>query len=133
MFGFGLMEILLIAIVAIIALGPEKLPSAMVDIAKFFRKLKSGLEEAKSTLDSELKISELKSEAEKYKAQVENLKASANIETILSDDYKLSTKETTADVKTTNDATTTDTKPQEPIRHKVSFANNKDNTKSENE
>ncbi len=132
MFGFGLMEILLIAIVAIIALGPEKLPSAMVDIAKFFRKIKSGLEDAKSTLDNELKISELKSEAEKYKAQVENLKASANIETILTDDYKLSIKETTIETKTTNE-TVTETKPQEPVRHKVSFSNNKDNTKSENE
>lgn len=131
MFGFGLMEILLIAIVAIIALGPEKLPSAMVDIAKFFRKLKSGLEEAKSTLDSELKISELKSEAEKYKAQVENLKASANIETILADDYKLSTKDTANDIKVSDVAT--ETKPQEPVRHKVTFANNKENTKSENE
>ncbi|MDY0321794.1 MAG: Sec-independent protein translocase protein TatB [Arcobacteraceae bacterium] len=131
MFGFGLMEILLIAIVAIIALGPEKLPSAMVDIAKFFRKIKSGLEDAKSTLDNELKISELKSEAEKYKAQVENLKASANIENILADDYKASTKEVTSDIKT-NDATA-EPKQQEPVRHKVSFSNNKDNTKSENE
>ena len=126
------MEIFLLAIVAIIALGPEKLPSAMVDIAKFFRKLKSGLEDAKSTLDNELKISELKSEAEKYKAQVENLKASANIETILADDYKLSTKETTTDIKTTNEVVT-ETKQQEPIRHKVTFGNNKENTKSENE
>jgi sec-independent protein translocase protein TatB len=57
MFGMGFMEILLIAIIAIIALGPDKLPTAMVQIAKFIKKLKSGLDDAKSTLDSELNIS----------------------------------------------------------------------------
>ena len=42
MFGMGIMEIFLIAIVAIIALGPEKLPTTMVQIAKFLNKLKAG-------------------------------------------------------------------------------------------
>ena len=41
MFGMGITEILLIAIVAIIALGPEKLPDAMVQIAKFINKFKN--------------------------------------------------------------------------------------------
>ena len=34
MFGMGITEILLIAIVAVIALGPEKLPDAMVKNSK---------------------------------------------------------------------------------------------------
>ena len=50
MFGLGFMEILIIAIIAIIALGPDKLPDAMVQIAKFIRKFKTGLDDAKSTL-----------------------------------------------------------------------------------
>lgn len=79
MFGMGFMEILLIAIVAIIALGPEKLPSAMVDIAKFLKKFKSGVEDAKSTLDNELNISEMKEEAARYKAQIEDAKATLNV------------------------------------------------------
>ena len=65
MFGLGFTEILLIAIVAVIALGPEKLPTAMVQIAKFINKFKSGLAEAKSTLDSELNVSQMKEEATK--------------------------------------------------------------------
>jgi len=80
MFGMGFMEILLIAIIAIIALGPDKLPDAMVQIAKFIRKFKSGLEDAKSTLDSELNISEMKTEANKFKSQIEETKASLSIE-----------------------------------------------------
>jgi sec-independent protein translocase protein TatB len=79
MFGMGFMEILLIAIVAIIALGPEKLPTAMVEIAKFLKKFKSGIEDAKSTLDNELNVSEMKEEAAKYKAQIEEAKSTLNL------------------------------------------------------
>ena len=79
MFGMGFMEILLIAMVAIVALGPEKLPKAMVEIAKFLKKFKSGIEDAKSTLDNELNISEMKEEAARYKAQIEDAKSTLNI------------------------------------------------------
>ncbi|MEA2050550.1 MAG: Sec-independent protein translocase protein TatB [Campylobacterota bacterium] len=80
MFGMGFMEIFLVAIVAIIALGPEKLPSAMVDIAKFFKKFKSGIENAKSTLDNELNISQMKEEADKFKASVSDVKSIASVD-----------------------------------------------------
>ena len=43
MFGMGFTEILLIVMVAIIALGPEKLPTTMVQIAKFINKIKTKL------------------------------------------------------------------------------------------
>jgi sec-independent protein translocase protein TatB len=79
MFGMGFMEIFLILVVAIIALGPEKLPSAAVDIAKFFKKLKGGVEDAKATLDNELNISGLKEEAENFKGQM-NMDKLANID-----------------------------------------------------
>ena len=41
MFGFGFTEILIIVVIAILFLGPDKLPSAMVDVAKFFRSVKN--------------------------------------------------------------------------------------------
>ena len=68
MFGMGFMEILLIAVIAIIALGPEKLPTAMVEIAKFLKKFKSGVEDAKSTIDNELNISDMKAQIEDAKS-----------------------------------------------------------------
>lgn len=70
MFGMGFMEIFLVLVVAVIALGPEKLPSAAVDIAKFFKKIKTGIDEAKSTIDQELQISTLKQEAQEIKESV---------------------------------------------------------------
>lgn len=129
MFGMGLLEITVIAIVAIIALGPEKLPGAMVDIAKFFKKLKGGIEDAKSTLDNELKISELKAEAQKYKSQVENLQSSVSVENILNDPLSSDDKPKTTQVDEKIEQSTPSN--QEPIRQKVSF-NNKTNQNSEN-
>ena len=79
MCGLGLMEIFVILVEAIIALGPEKLPSVAVDVAKFLKKLKSGIEDAKSTLDSELNISGLKEEASNLKSHV-NLDRLANLD-----------------------------------------------------
>lgn len=81
MFGMGIAEILVIAIIAIIALGPEKLPDAMVQIAKLFNSLKKSINEAKTTLDNELNINELKNEANKFKAQIEDTKLSLTNET----------------------------------------------------
>ncbi|QKF89762.1 twin arginine translocation system, TatB protein [Arcobacter cloacae] len=97
----GFMEIFLIAIVAIIALGPDKLPTAMVEIAKFINKFKNGLADAKTTLDNELNISEMKAEANKFKSQIEETKASLSMDSkidlglndILNDDVKSSTNE----------------------------------------
>lgn len=80
MFGMGFTEILLIAIIAVIALGPEKLPGTMVQIAKFINKFKNSLADAKSTLDNELNISEMKSEANKFKSQIEETKTSLSID-----------------------------------------------------
>jgi sec-independent protein translocase protein TatB len=70
MFGMGFMEIFLILVVAIIALGPEKLPTAAVDMAKFFKKIKGGIDDAKSTIDSELNLSELQDDVSTLKSQM---------------------------------------------------------------
>lgn len=111
MFGMGFMEILLIAVVAIIALGPEKLPNAMVEIAKFIKKLKNGIDDAKSTINNELNISEMKDEANKFRAQIEDVKSIARadnldlgIDKILNDDD--SNKKDTNEKVSFNDNTT---------------------------
>jgi sec-independent protein translocase protein TatB len=71
MFGMGFTEILLIAVVAILFLGPDKLPDAMVKVAKFFKSVKKAVGDAKSAIDDEIKISELKEEALGYKAKLD--------------------------------------------------------------
>jgi len=75
MFGMGFTEILMIAVVAIIFLGPDKLPDVMVKVAKFVKGAKNAITEAKSAIDSEIKIAELKEEALGYKAKLDQASA----------------------------------------------------------
>ena len=117
MFGMGFTEILLIAMVAIIALGPEKLPTTMVQIAKFINKIKTGLADAKSTLDNELNISELKAEATKFKTQIEETKTSLAVDSKID----LGLNEIMKDILTTNSSTETKKVEEEPKQEKVSF------------
>lgn len=133
MFGMGFTEILLIAIVAIIALGPEKLPSAMVDIAKFFRKFKSGIEDAKSTLDQELELQKLKDEADKYKAQlteVQNTVNPRNLDRLIDESFEPKPQDsnnfTEAELETTKtESTLAQEAPKKPKKEKVSFKDKK--------
>ncbi|GAA8127705.1 Sec-independent protein translocase protein TatB [Helicobacter pylori] len=79
MFGMGFFEILVVLIVAIIFLGPEKFPQAVVDMVKFFRAVKKTLNDAKDTLDKEINIEEIKKETLEYQklfeSKVESLKS----------------------------------------------------------
>jgi sec-independent protein translocase protein TatB len=70
MFGIGFTELMLISIVAILFLGPDKLPGALVDMAKFIKSVKKTVSEAKSSLEEEMKIADLKDEALNYKKQL---------------------------------------------------------------
>ncbi len=72
MFGMGFFEILVVLVVAIIFLGPEKFPQAVVNVVKFFRAVKKTLNDAKDTLDKEINIEEIKKETLEYQKLFEN-------------------------------------------------------------
>ncbi len=78
MFGMGFTEILLIAVIAILFLGPDKLPSTMVEIAKFFKNVKSTIGTVKDSLEEEMNISEIKKEALAYKEELLNASESVH-------------------------------------------------------
>jgi len=84
MFGIGFTELLLISVVAILFLGPDKLPEAMIQIAKFIKGVKKTIGDAKSSLEEEMKIADLKEEALNYKKQLDSatneLKSFKNID-----------------------------------------------------
>lgn len=94
MFGIGFTEILLISIIAILFLGPDKLPETMVQIAKFIKTVKKTVGDAKSTLEEEMKIADLKDEAMNYKKQLDSatseLKSFKNIDfdDIMNDEHE---------------------------------------------
>ena len=72
MFGMGFTEILFIAVIAILFLGPDKLPSAMVEVAKFFRSAKKTIVSVKDSLEEEMNVKEIKEEALAYKKELLN-------------------------------------------------------------
>jgi len=78
MFGMGFTEILFIAVIAILFLGPDKLPTAMVEIAKFFRTAKKTIGSVKDSLEEEMNVKEIKEEALAYKKQLLDTKDSLN-------------------------------------------------------
>ena len=67
MFGMGFTEILFIAIIAIIFLGPDKLPTAMVQIAKTLNSFKKSITEVRSTIETEMNMHDLREDALSYK------------------------------------------------------------------
>ncbi len=70
MFGMSLGEIFVVAIIAILFVGPDKLPDTLVKIAKFFRSFKNTVNDAKDSFEKELQIKELREEALNYKRQL---------------------------------------------------------------
>ncbi|RDU71231.1 Sec-independent protein translocase subunit TatB [Helicobacter aurati] len=72
MLGFGIGEVILILIVGIIVLGPDKLPNAIIEVLKFVRTIKKTMSDAKETLDREVNLAEIKKEALEYKERLEN-------------------------------------------------------------
>lgn len=98
MFGMGFFEILVIVAVAIIFLGPEKLPKALVDAAKFFKAVKKTMDEAKESLDKEVNLSKIKEEALAYKNSLtqgmQNLTKEMELKEITSLDLEVDTPKT---------------------------------------
>ena len=105
MFGMGFSEILLIAVIAILFLGPDKLPEAMVQIAKFFKSFKSSINEAKSSIEQEVRIQDLKQEALEYKKKLDG--AATSVKKQLSfdelEEIKSSTKDISESIKELKD------------------------------
>ncbi len=74
MFGLGFTEILLIAVVALLFIGPDKLPETMKTVARTLGKAKRMFDDTKDTIQNELRIDDLREEALSYRNQIEQAK-----------------------------------------------------------
>jgi sec-independent protein translocase protein TatB len=95
-FGIGFFEFIVIAIVAVIFLGPDKLPSAMIKIIKTFKTFSKSINEAKTVIEEELNIQELKEDSKKYRALLEQ--NTQKIKKTFSSDELLGLQESTKEV-----------------------------------
>ncbi len=75
MFDLGFSEIIFIAIIALLFIGPDKLPETLRNIARGLGKLKRMLTDAKSTLTTELQVDQLKEELMHYRSELEKTKS----------------------------------------------------------
>jgi len=71
MFDMGFLELLLIGIIALIVLGPERLPRAARTVGLWIGKAKQGFESIKTEIDRELKVKELQQQLAEQKAKLE--------------------------------------------------------------
>lgn len=124
MFGMSFGEILIIAVIAILFIGPDKLPEAMVQIAKFFRSFKKTVNETKETIEQELHLAELKDEAISYKDTLENAVSDFKLDTDVNivDDLNKSVKEIESSVT----QIASDTKPKKAKKAKKKKAEDSD-------
>lgn len=67
-----MLEIIIILIVAVLVLGPDKLPEFIVQVARIFKFFKQNLDEAKASIEKEIRLSDLKNEAKKYQDEINN-------------------------------------------------------------
>ncbi len=72
-------ELFVVGVIALVVLGPERLPQAARTIGLWVGKAKRGFESVKSEIDRELKIKELQDQIDEQKR---NLVAQAELESI---------------------------------------------------
>lgn len=73
MFDIGFTEILLIGVVALIVVGPEKLPSVIRTGLSYVRQFKSGFAHIKSEVERELDLNDLKKDLNDSKNEASQL------------------------------------------------------------
>lgn len=73
MFDIGFWELMLIGLVALVVVGPERLPKLAYTAGKWLGKGRSMLSAVKTEIDKEMKAEELKQILEKQKKQLNPL------------------------------------------------------------
>ncbi len=74
MFDIGFLEICLISVIALLVVGPERLPKLAYEAGKWFGKLQRFVREARTELERELHNQEIQKTLKEQKEELENLK-----------------------------------------------------------
>jgi sec-independent protein translocase protein TatB len=106
MFDIGFSEIVVIAVVALIVIGPERLPKAARTLGHLFGRLQRYVHEVKSDISREMELDELR----KLQQQVQS--AAQDIETSVSSvarDFESTARSVSDDLNSAAAGTATDT------------------------
>jgi sec-independent protein translocase protein TatB len=80
MLDIGFSEFLVVVVLAVLVLGPDKLPEAMKDFARFVKKIKKMWRDATADITKELEMEEMKEEIKKYKDELNKLQNETKID-----------------------------------------------------
>jgi|CXWL01.1.fsa_nt_gi sec-independent protein translocase protein TatB len=97
MFDVGFSELLVIAVVALLVLGPERLPTAARTVGALLRKARQSFESVKSEVERELRDEELKKVLKEIPRPADALRS-------LSQPLEATADEITAAIKNVDDA-----------------------------
>ncbi|UUS58082.1 MULTISPECIES: Sec-independent protein translocase protein TatB [unclassified Acinetobacter] len=75
MLNIGISELLVFSIIALIVLGPEKLPEGIRFAGKWYGKVKRLISNVQTDIDRELRMSELREEMQKEMQRIQHLEA----------------------------------------------------------
>lgn len=75
MFDFGLSELLLVGIVALIVLGPERLPEAARGAGRLFGKIQKLAAGVRQEFDTQAELAELRKAKQEFEAAAEEMRA----------------------------------------------------------
>ncbi len=78
MFDMGFTEMMLIGIVALIVIGPERLPSVARTVGKYFGRLKRFMTTVRADVEQELRADELREILAQQQQQLNSLKDTIN-------------------------------------------------------
>ncbi len=119
MFGIGMPELILIMAVALIVIGPKKLPDLARSLGKALGEFKKATNELKSSMGVDEELSDVKNAFDKMNTEVREIKDSVNINP-LKTSGKQSSKDQTAENKDepaiTNDDKA-DEQPEDPLEN----------------
>jgi sec-independent protein translocase protein TatB len=71
MFDIGFLEIFIVLVVAILALGPDKLPEFISSAVKVIKGVKKTISDAQESVEKEIQLEDMKKEVEEYKKSIE--------------------------------------------------------------
>ncbi|RZA12083.1 MAG: twin-arginine translocase subunit TatB, partial [Proteobacteria bacterium] len=92
MFGIGPMEAIIIALIAIIFVGPDKLPGVLKKFGRFYVQAKRHANDVKSGFDQAIHQAERDLELERIRELQREIQATTNLANIIDADHSDSSK-----------------------------------------
>jgi len=92
-FDIGFLELFLIFVVALVVLGPERLPVAARTVGRFVGKIKRSISGVQAEIEQELRFEEIRRQAEARARQLEQEIAMESVEEHLISPHNMTTEQ----------------------------------------